>query len=227
MSILISSQEPRRLKELLEAVDSPVVEDYGADLLLPSPKGLIGIQRKEASDFISSVEDGRLNRELGLLSQSVQFPILVQEGNFYFDREGLLWLNGRKQRYTKTQIRNLERSLWYIQGVRVEKSESMGETAALALEIESYFSKNSHVSLFRRPSPQSEWGIVPQSQREGWLLQGLQGVGPTLAEAIVKHFGRAPIQWSCSLEELERVDGIGRTRAGKIYGQLGGNSGSV
>jgi len=66
--MLVAPTEPMTLKAL--GTVSLVPEDYGSDFLWASPVfGLVGVQRKEASDFVASVMDGRLDKELAQMKQ--------------------------------------------------------------------------------------------------------------------------------------------------------------
>ena len=42
-------------------------------------------------------------------------------------------------------------------------------------------------------------------------------VGTVLAEAILERFGRIPMCWTCSMDELNTVDGIGNKRARALW----------
>jgi Holliday junction resolvasome RuvABC DNA-binding subunit len=57
------------------------------------------------------------------------------------------------------------------------------------------------------------------------LLQGLEGVGVDLAGKIIDHFGRAPIRWEddVTVEELCKIDGIGKLTAERLIVALGGS----
>ena len=54
--ILISPSEPVELRQALKATNSPLCEKLGADVLAPTIKGLVGVQRKEVLDFIASLK---------------------------------------------------------------------------------------------------------------------------------------------------------------------------
>jgi len=45
---------------------------------------------------------------------------------------------------------------------------------------------------------------------------GLPGVGVELADRILKEFGSIPWQWTCTMEELMKVEGLGKVKAKKI-----------
>ena len=67
------------LAKLLESATSSLPEKYGADVLAPTPKGLIGWQRKTVADLIASISDGRLAEGLPKL-KSLPFSVLIPSG---------------------------------------------------------------------------------------------------------------------------------------------------
>jgi len=50
-----------------------------------------------------------------------------------------------------------------------------------------------------------------------FLLRGFPHIGPTLANSIVERFGRVPLSWSCTLDELKSVPGMGEHRAEALW----------
>jgi ERCC4-type nuclease len=75
-------------------------ERLGADVLWRSPHwGLVGVQRKEAADFVSSVHDGRLAKESQQMSR-LGLAVLMLEGRFRWTTDGEL-ATGYGSRWSK------------------------------------------------------------------------------------------------------------------------------
>lgn len=215
--ILMSPSEPVELRKALQATNNPLCEEKGADILAPTGKGLLGIQRKEApSDFLASLEDGRLARELPLLSKGVDFPILLLEGTFSYDKEDRLHIGGRPSRYSRGGIKNLIRSVFYSQGICIEYSGSLSETPAIVNELIDYLG-HEHTSLLTRPKLQGVWGKPSTSERMCYFYQGLPGVGVVLAQGLVRVFSTPADLANASLDELRVLPQIGKQRAERIY----------
>jgi len=215
--ILISPSEPRELAEALVATSSPLCEEKGADVLVPTGKGLLGIQRKEIpSDFIASLEDGRLCRELPLLSRSVDFPILLREGDFTYDTDDRLRINGHATRYTRLGIERLFRSAFYTYNIRTEYSESLSKTAEVINELADYFN-HEHFSLLTRPKLQGLWGKPIPNEQICYFYQGLPGVGVVLAQSLARIFPQPKDLLIVSLDDLKALPQIGKQRAKRIY----------
>jgi ERCC4-type nuclease len=209
--MLVSPTEPREI-QLLGRVSS-LPEKYGVDVLLSARGRLVGVQRKTfPEDYLASLEDGRLQKEL-MLMQRLDAAVLLLEGQPTWDGQNLV---GR--RYTRQQLRT---ALWSIQlahGVYVERSDSLEDTCMALAWLETWLRKRRHVGLMRRPKARDAWGGRVRGQGQALhILQGLPGVGPVLAQAILKHFGGIPLTWTCSQQELEQVTGIGPKTARRLY----------
>lgn len=218
--MLISSTEPKEI-QLLGQVSS-VPERYGADVLIGVRGRLIGVQRKTfPDDYLASLEDGRLQKEL-MQMQRLDAAMLLLEGQPVWDGQNLA---GR--RYTRRQLRTALWSVQLVHGVCVETSDSLEDTCTTLLWLERWLKKRKHVGLMRRPKARDAWGGHVHGQGEAiHVLQGLPGVGPVTAQAILQHFGgRIPLAWTCSQQELEQVEGIGRKKARQLYTFIGGGYG--
>jgi len=215
--ILVSPSEPAELREALSAVSSPLCEEKGADILAPTGKGLLGIQRKEVpSDFLASLEDGRLTRELPPLSKGVDFPILLLEGTFIYDTDDCLRVGGRPTRYNRLGITRLLRSVFYSHGVYVEHSGGLSETPTVVKELIDYFSHD-HISLFTRPKLQGLWGKPIPSEQISYFYQGVPGVGVVLAQSLTKIFPRPADLVAASFDDLKAIPQVGKQRAARIH----------
>jgi len=215
--ILISPSEPGELRDALDATSSPLCEEKGADILAPTGKGLLGIQRKEVpSDFLASLEDGRLTRELPLLSKGVDFPILLLEGMFMYDSDDCLRVGGYPTRYKRLGIKRLLRSAFYCHGVYVEHSGDLSETPTVVKELIDYFS-HEHTSLFTRPKLQGLWGKPTPKEQISYFYQGLPGVGVVLAQTLTKIFPKPADLIAASLDDLKAIPQVGKQRAARIH----------
>lgn len=215
--ILISPSEPAVLREALGAASSPLCEEKGADILAPTGKGLLGIQRKEIpADFLASLEDGRLTRELPPLSKGVDFPILLLEGMFIYDTDDCLRVGGRPTRYNRLGIKRLLRSVFYSHGVYVEHSGGLSETPTAVKELIDYFSHD-HTSLFTRPKLQGLWGKPIPSEQISYFYQGVPGVGVVLAQSLTRIFPKPADLVTASLDDLKAIPQVGKQRAARIY----------
>jgi len=161
----------------------------------------ITIERKNAKDFLISIIDGRLFKQIANLKQYCINPILLIEGNPYqtdinFDRMAI------KGALISAQ------TIWYIP---VVFSRSIEDTRDTLLMIGSQEENYSDVVPLRG-------GYRPKrlKSKQLYILQGLPQVGPMLAKRLIEHFGSVSKVMNASIDELIEVEGIGKVSAIKI-----------
>ena len=199
-----------------------VPEQYGVDFLWGSPVfGLVGVQRKELSDFVASVMDGRLNKELGQMKQ-LGLSMMVLEGKVSWTNDGYaMWTR------TRWSISQHLGKLWSAQlnGCWIASSHEAIETSTLIYAFMRWTAKQRHTGSESRTGPDSdEWGKVGNREWAIHLLQGFRGIGPRQAAAIYDHFGTVPLRWDVGVFDLMEVDGIGEKRADGMIAALDGRS---
>lgn len=218
--MLIAPTEPIALKALGKVSSTP--EKHGVDIMIGTPHGIMGIQRKELTDFFNSVNDGRLAREYPLMS-TLTVAVLLIEGRQRWSTEGLL-LNysdpmSRKQ-WTRDQFRSYMLSV-QARGVWVVETDDLMDTVTWIKNFERWANKASHHSLLARPKPQVPWGKPENRDWNIFLAQSFPGIGPVQAERILDHFGGVlPIGWTCTRAELASAPGIGKTRLEALWSAL-------
>ena len=217
MTMIIAPTEPPAFKAIADVV-SMAPERMGADALFSSTHwGMVGVQRKEVKDLIASVQDGRLAREVAQM-QRLGLAVLIVEGTLRWTQDGELV--DAYTRWTKSQHRGLIRSV-QSKGVWVESSLNVTDTVSAVLDLRAWCEKKIHNTLDRRPKPTGAWGKADQHDFALHLIQGVDGVGPGLAQAVLDRFGKVPWAWECTFEELLEVPGLGKVRATAMWEALG------
>lgn len=226
-TILYSPTEHNEIPYFLgpKGLRSSLPEKYGADFLIICKPGVVAIQRKEfPGDFFASYEDGRLTREMSLLA-TADFRLLALEGEPLFTSEGVL-VSEYHSSWTKRRLRNLLRSARYKHGVDFEWTNNTKDTADLLLELEAWFSTDVHKSLLTRPKlVRDTWGQFNKERWAAFFLQGFPGIGADRAAAIYALFGRVPLRWDITKEELKQLQGIGDKTADRLWELLESNHG--
>lgn len=215
--LLIAPTEPVQIRELGKT--SSIPEKYGVDILFSANKQLIGIQRKQfPDDFLASLHDGRLNREISLMKQIKS--ILLLEGKPRWSLDGALITDNRQ--FTRRQLRGICWSIVFEFGIHVDFTDSITDTIFYIQWLKLYTEKNRHISLVRRPNLHDTWGGSLKGRDWAiYFLQGFSGIGPKLAEAIYDNL-KIPLKWTCSKEDLARV--LGKHRAERLWNALAGGN---
>ena len=161
----------------------------------------IGIERKEVGDFISSLKDGRLFRQLGMLVHSFTRPVVIIEG------EGLLSPGG----LSPASIFGVLASIVTDYGIPVIQTGNHRETAAMISAI----SRREYAEA-RPAAVRVDIGAGSLQDRQHFIIEGLPNVSAVLARRLLDHFGSVRAVLGASEEELMEVKGVGRKTAAEI-----------
>jgi ERCC4-type nuclease len=216
--LLVAPTEPRSLKAIATHI-TLFPESMGCDVLYYSysPYSLIGFQRKEIGDFISSLNDGRLQKELLQIQESpLTFAVLLLEGPIIYTNDGNL-VNGT---FTRASLRNILSSI-QSQHIIVSITDNLQDTIETVASMGKYLAKPTHSSLSRRPNQaKNTWGRTTSESFATHILQSFPGIGPTTAKAMYQYFHAIPLQWTVSASELSSVPGIGIKTAKQLINTL-------
>ena len=206
----------------VKVASSGIVEAKGVDYAwLDHEDEWHGVQRKELKDFMASLDDGRLTKEVHQMNASVRMPLLVLEGRIQI-RDGKVMV----ARYTRDMtFASFQRRLLTLAG-RGVMTVFASEPQLTAETIMAYYlwsQSDSHTTAITRPKPQNDWGKPTNRDWQVYLLQGIDGMGVTRANAILDTLGYCPLQVVASVEELMQVPGIGKKMAEKIIGSVNGS----
>lgn len=211
ITLLVSPAEPKALRRLGET--SFAVEEYGADFLIVGEAGIIGLQRKQfPGDFLSSVTDGRLHTVVMKLTATT-LPLVLLEGQPQWTQDGEL-LHSHGAGLKRSTLRAMEWSL-IAAGIGVQWSDNLADTVVYIEALMKWWAKDRHNGFSTRPgiSRANEFGRpIPQRDWAMHVLQGFNGVGPSLAGRIYDEFKRLPLQWDVTRVELGAVHGLGPKR---------------
>jgi len=204
MKILVDSREKNSLvlAELSElGAETEIKQLVVADYII----GEIAIERKAISDFISSMINKRLVRQLEEMKQFKK-SILIIEG---YDNKNI-----------------------YSTGVHENAIRGMILAILLDFETPIIFKKNEEDTakyltvlakrLERGPkeiSLRAKKRIFSAKEQQQIILEGFPGIGPSLAKAMLKKFGSIQKIINASLEELKEIKKLDEKKA-KIIKEL-------
>ena len=98
-----------------------------------------------------------------------------------------------------------------ISGIPVLRSKDSSETARLIV-----FTARQIESMTRGGIQRHSYRPKNKRKRQLYILQGLPGVGPEKAARLLARFGSVEATISASSDELQSIDGIGKSIADKI-----------
>ena len=162
----------------------------------------IGIERKNVDDYLESLIEGKLFKQISNLREIYSRPVLILEG------EGLL---------TKRNISHnaIFGSLALINvdfGVPIISTKNASETADLLIIMAKKEQREDNKTIaFRK-----EKKAIPLSDKQQFVVEGLPNVSAILAKRLLDHFGTIRDIINASEKELMDVKGIGKNISTEI-----------
>lgn len=195
---------------------SSLPEKFGVDFLTFSPVfGMVGVQRKEISDLIASLSDGRVTREI-IDMRELGVGVWLIEGKPQWSTEGLLMSNRgqRGQPFTRSAFQGVLFSLM-SEGFWLITTDSREDSMNWLSSLDTWMQKPSHKGLTSRPNARSVFGSTNEKDHDVHFMKGVEGLGHTRALAIVEHYGGLPLMLKPGVN-LTDVKGVGKGIAAKI-----------
>ncbi len=158
------------------------------------------VERKECSDFIESLVNGRLWEQAKQL-RGWPHPILIVEGPSLWGHRNL----------APEAVMGALASLSLDFGIPVFQTRDGMETARFLMAVAKREQFRHNRSLAIRPGKPDR-----PDEIQVFLISGLPGISDTLARRLLSHFGSAAAVFAASAESMEAVEGIGPERAREI-----------
>ncbi len=166
------------------------------------------IERKTTNDFINSIKTGRLFNQAYRLAKSNLVPMIIIEGD--------------RSVFTKSNIsiNAIQGALIHLKlfvGIPIFYSESQTKTIELFHQISSQFAKNTQPRKTKKVTKKTNKHGVYKEKQKVLFLENLPGIGYQRAFSLLKTFGTIESVMKASIEELAKIQGIGKITAKRIY----------
>lgn len=206
--MIVSPTEPKVLRDLGRVDLLP--ENYGCDFLYATKIGFVGVQRKEISDLVASVQTGRLQNQLAKMKQLERGVVLI-EGEVRWTNEDILVGNSY---WTLSQHLGV---LWSIQldNFWIASTSSLQHTTKWLALFGRWLALNKTEGLVNRQKVKSSWGTKDSRDWVIGVLSQFDGINHVLAGRIYDTLG-VPFKWTVTADELTAVDGIGKKKAERM-----------
>ncbi len=162
----------------------------------------LGIERKTQEDFLNSIMDKRILRQLVELKRNFTKQLLIIEGdqNMYTLRN-----------FHPNSIRGMLASIAIDFQIPVIHTKTTKDTASLLAVIAKRMEKPSrHYSLV----PKRKAPTIKEQQE--YIIETLPGVGYTLAKSLLNKFGSVRKIFEANELELRKIPKMGEKKAEKI-----------
>lgn len=204
--IVVDSREARStIPTLLKKFERAAVEveqlEVGDYLVAEG----IAIERKSANDLVASIMDGRFIGQSELLKSAYLKPIVLLEGDPYAVRSAI----------SADAITGAISHLAINCNIQVIPTPNAQRSAEMVYTLARHsYEGLGYVPPLRGSKPKSAALLA------NYLVQGLPGVGPGIAKALLNRFRSAHGVFTAEVSELCSVDGIGKKSAERIVEAL-------
>jgi Fanconi anemia group M protein len=185
--------------ELKKTVDIRLIQLEVGDYIVSDR---VGIERKSAQDFVSSIIDKRLFDQVAELMKHFDKPILIIEGTDIYSKRAI----------HPNAIRGALASLAVDFGVPILFSQDAADTASI-IEI---IARREQLSKQRYPSIRGKKKSISLREQQLQLVASLPNISLTLAERLLEHFKTPENLFTASENELSKVEKIGKVKSETI-----------
>lgn len=162
----------------------------------------VGIERKEATDLVNSIMSGHIFGQLALMKEEFSKSYLLIEGDPFSTRSAI----------SDDAIIGFYSYVTELTDVKLIPSKNVVQSAKLIHRIGiNAVHGLGYVPPLRSAKPKDFAASVQ------FVAQGLPSVGSALAVTLIKHFGSLSALFAASVEDLQKVDGVGKKSAEKIW----------
>ncbi len=161
------------------------------------------IERKSCPDFVDSFISRDIFGQVADMSRAYSRSIMILEGKTIFGLRDV----------SPEALRSVLSGITVGWGIPIIPTMCVEDTAAMVVTIarREQFKEKRSISIHGKRSH------MTLQQRQEYVVSAIGGgVGPTMAEALLKHFGSVQEVIDASINELIEVEGIGKKTAENI-----------
>jgi len=208
LEVIVDSNEAvmqPKIVKALKAENIPVkIKNLDAGDYFISP---FIFERKTSGDFIRSIKDGALWKQLDALkSLELLTPVLLIEGSF-----------AKALKFSKFSVKSLYGALWNVASswkVQMVNTSNFFHTAVLFSVIYKNLTLEKEKKIYPvRIKPRA----ITLEEKQRAVVEGYPNIGPALAINILSHFGTIKSFVNADREELRQVPGIGEKLSEEIF----------
>jgi len=160
----------------------------------------VGVERKNANDFLKSIIDGRIFKQAESLIDSFKKPLILIEGieDIYHIRN-----------IHPNAIRGALSSLCVDFGIPIIYSKNEEDSAQYLYLI----AKREQIQLKKEVNLRGERKPLGIKELQEYIVAGLPNVGIQIAKNLLSHFKTIEKIFTASEKELSKVKGVGKGRS--------------
>jgi len=201
LKIVVDHRERNIANELKEIDVDVEVKDLKAGDFVLSEK--VGVELKTKEDFVNSIVDGRLLKQLKLLRENFEIPLIIIQGeeDIYSIRN--VYPNA---------IRGMLASITVSYNIPILYSQNAKDTAGI-LKIIAKREQDPNLKSFYLRNQRKPLTLKEQQE---YIIESLPGVGPNISKSLLENFKSVKEIFNADIENLKEVDKIGKKKAENI-----------
>ena len=208
LRIIVDHREKNIVNELRELELDVELRDLKAGDFVLSDK--VGIELKTKEDFVNSIVDGRLLRQLKLLRENFEIPLLIIQGE-----EDIYSLRN----VYPNAIRGMLASITISYNIPIIYSKNIKDTAAILKIIAKREQDPDLKNIYLR----SERKPLTLKEQQEYIIQSLPGVGPNISKSLLNKFKSVKNVFNANADELKEVEKIGKKKAENVKKVIDGD----
>lgn len=209
MKYLVQPSEPKEFKEYLSRENIPFEEEHDLQFDYFLEGANICVERKTAEDFVGSIVDGRIWKQLHAMSTVCRIPVLAVIGS---PSVALTFTRFRRSSY-----------LGALASIIIKTSgEGLSSNVSVVVLDTNYDLMYILKSLYEKAREGSTYLVPVQPAKKSdttaskiALLTAIPGVGEVYAKRLLEKFKTIEKIVNASISELQEV--LGKKRAEKVY----------
>lgn len=167
--------------------------------------GLYLFERKTLPDLIASIKDGRIFQQACRLACAQQRSIIILEGTTS---------SIKRSKMQRESIQGVLIQISIFLGIPLLRSKDAEETAKLIIytagQAQKLIGQPNHIRHIPHKRPKTKF------KTQMYILQGIPGIGPKRAKALLNHFETIEAIFCASSDEITEVSGINKKTAQTI-----------
>ena len=172
----------------------------------------VAVERKSVSDFVSTFVDA--HREL--FTQSMDMLRAYPKSVMILEGDSIFGLRNIHPEALRASVCGLTVGM----RVPIVPTKNVAQTAAYVVTM----AKREQFQHKRSVSVHGKRSQMSRKQRQIYVVSSIgDGVGVVVAEALLEHFGSVQAVFNAPVEELVKVNGVGKKIAEKIRAIIGGD----
>ncbi len=202
LRIVVDTREPKHIVTALRVSGLKVQRKMltTGDYIITSD---CAVERKTASDFMSSTFSGRLFKQAQALKESYSQPILLLEGDIEFELD-----QRRNPRAFWGALLKLQLDL----GIAVMPTPSPLHTVHLLSTLAKRLQRPKTEKIIIQHKPR----LMSDKDRQIYAVASLPNIGDETARRLLSHFNTVREVFHADVDDMVKVEGLGKVRGERL-----------